>query len=161
VDALAKQGTTRTHIDPHYTPETHDHLRAVDEYTQLLWQRTYDASNTGSFYRNIEPVVSTNVKFKCSCRAKERLITRLRLGKCKLHKYLHDIKKHPSGHCDECHVPETIEHFLLECAYNGMPEALYAKCTELGIQPTIVEVLKNADTVQLIYTLVTTMKRAL
>ena len=39
---------------------------------------------------------------------------RMRLGKCSLNKYLHDIKRHPDGLCEKCPVPETIQHLLLE-----------------------------------------------
>ena len=43
----------------------------------------------------------------------EVAMTRLRLGKCCLYHYLHEINRHDAGLCDTCGVPETIEHHLL------------------------------------------------
>src|SRR6218665_3711543 len=50
-------------------------------------------------------------------RSKERLITRLRLGHCRLNHYLFKIGQHPTGKCEHCNTQETIKHFLFECKY--------------------------------------------
>ena len=42
------------------------------------------------------------MKFYHSSRHKEVIITRLRLGKCRLNAYLHQSGKHPDGLCDIC-----------------------------------------------------------
>ena len=38
----------------------------------------------------------------------------LRLGKCQLNAYLHQIGKHPDGLCHSCNKPETVIHFITE-----------------------------------------------
>jgi len=46
----------------------------------------------------------------------------LRLGKCCLNAYLHQIGKHQDGLCHYCAKPETITHFLTE-----LPNTLHAQ----------------------------------
>ena len=76
----------------------------------------YNSSSlTGAAYRALEPLVSGRIKFTDKSRKKEIKITRLRLGKCKLNKYMHEIKAHPDGLCASCQVPQSIEHILLDC----------------------------------------------
>ena len=43
------------------------------------------------------------------------VITQLRTGHIGLNSFLHRIGAAPSPKCDKCHVPETVEHFLLTC----------------------------------------------
>jgi hypothetical protein len=86
----------------------------------LLWQQDYDKSATGQHYKKLEPLVSRGIKFVCANRQKEVVITRLRLGKCSLNHYLHKIKRHADGLCANCQVPETIEHFLLDCPHSNL-----------------------------------------
>ena len=71
------------------------------------------------------------------------VITRLQLGKCKLNSYLYTINRHRDGLCSTCNVPETIEHYLLECPNSSIPNALKSVCTELSIQPILETVLNN------------------
>ena len=40
------------------------------------------------------------------------------LGRCLVNHQLHKMGKHPTGLCDQCNVPETVTHFLLECKSN-------------------------------------------
>jgi len=79
------------------------------------WQLLYTISKTGQEYKKLEPNVNRTIKINIRNRRKEILITRLRLGKCSLNAYLYKMKKHPTGNCDICNIPETVEHFLLHC----------------------------------------------
>jgi len=112
-DNLARQGSTR--VDVHLPREMKEEYVNINEYCQKLWQEEYNASKTGQAYRTLEPLVNNKVKFTSTNRSKESVLTRLRLGKCSLKKYLFDIKCHIDGLCTNCRVPETIEHLLLEC----------------------------------------------
>ena len=113
-DNLAKQGATRPTVDICLPRELKEEYVNINEYCQKLWQEEYNASNTGQAYRTLEPLVSNKVKFTSTNQNKERVLTRLRLGKCSLKKYLFDIKCHIDGLCTTCRIPEIIEHFLLE-----------------------------------------------
>ncbi len=42
-------------------------------------------------------------------------MTRLRKGHNKLNSTLYIIGKYPTGFCDQCQIPETVEHVLINC----------------------------------------------
>ena len=75
---------------------------------------------------------------------KEVVITRLRLGKCKLNPYLHQIGKHPDGLCYSCNKPETVTHFLTECPQNRTCSAVLAASNRLKLGSTIDIVLSDS-----------------
>jgi len=116
-DLLAKNAAEKSEIDI-FIPIT---LKETQEKIEVLitkeWQQKYENSTTAKNYKILEPKVSRDIKFMCQNRHKEVLITRLRLGMCGLHSYLHKIGKHQTGLCDTCQVPETVEHYLLQCPY--------------------------------------------
>jgi len=57
------------------------------------------SSNTGRFYRNIEPNVSLRIKYENSARAKENMTTRLRFGTCLTNELLKKINAVTSDKC--------------------------------------------------------------
>ena len=79
--------------------------------------------------------ISNNIKYTHAARSNVVVITRLQLGKCKLHSYLYTINRHRDGLCSRliCNVPETIEHYLLECPNSPIPNAIKSVCKELSI----------------------------
>lgn len=79
------------------------------------WQTRWNTNKRGSHYRELEPRTTSNIKYESKPRKKEVLITRLRFQKCRLNAHLHSINCHKDGLCDTCKIPETVEHFLLEC----------------------------------------------
>jgi hypothetical protein len=95
-DKMAKLGTARSAIDTHLPLEIKEEFVNIDEYTRRLWQDEYDASKSGSNYRALEPQVSFKAKYTATNRKKENVTTRLKLGKCSLNKYLHDISVIPT-----------------------------------------------------------------
>jgi len=73
-------------------------------------------------------------------RHQEVVITRLlRLGKCQLNAYLHQIGKRADGFCVTCSIPETVSHFLIECPNNVVCSAVLAACSKfnLHVNPTL------------------------
>jgi hypothetical protein len=109
----------------------------------------------------LEPQVSSKAKYMTPNRKKENVITRLRLGKCSLNKYLHDIKRHPDGLCETCRVPETIQHLLLECQSNGFTAQLTSCCSGLELQPTLVNILSTPLLQDLVFDLISATKRTI
>src|ERR1700690_3739499 len=69
----------------------------IDVYVEDEWQLLYNSSMTGAAYRMLEPAVSSKMKFANQYRRKQTVISRLRLGKCQLNVYLHEIHRHPDG----------------------------------------------------------------
>jgi len=92
-----------------------------------------------TYYRSIQ-----RIEFFINPRHKDVVLTRLRLGKCCINAYLHQIGKHPNGLCNSCNKPETITHFLLECPHNETCSAVLAGCNSLGLSPTIDIVLSDS-----------------
>ena len=43
------------------------------------------------------------------------IIMKLRTEHINLNHYLHHINYHTDGNCPRCDVPETVEHFLMDC----------------------------------------------
>ena len=160
-DKLAKLGTCFENIEIETDQELSEECNNVDSYILKEWQIMHSSSLTGQFYRLIEPEVSTKIKFKNSNRRKERLITRLRLGKCSLNKYLYDINLHHNGLCDTCNRPESVEHFLLECPHNRISESIKKKCRQLGIPSTIQNILRDSRLVDEVYSLICNIDRNL
>ena len=114
-DNLAKKASEKRESDIENEITIKEIFGKIDYEIEAEWQRIYTNSSTARMYKQIEPKVSTELKFINKNRKKEVVITRLRLGKCLLNSCLHQINKHDTGLCDTCKVPETVEHFLLYC----------------------------------------------
>jgi ribonuclease HI len=114
-DKIAKSAANKLETDIDQPISKTYVYNQIDKLIDMEWQQIYNNSTTINHYRTIQPEVSRQIKYHNKSRHKETIITRLRLGKCRLNHYLHKINRHPTGHCDHCHVPETIEHYLLHC----------------------------------------------
>ena len=154
VDRFAKQATEGGKVELFAPREIKDEYLQIDNHIQSIWQREYSARNKGAAYRALEPEVSDKLKYTNQICRKETMITRLRLGKCSLKKYLHDIRAHPDGLCSSCQVPETIEHLLLECASSRIPTKLRTKCMFLNLQPSTITILNTQELQDLVFDLV-------
>jgi len=139
-DKLALAGASLPLIQNNINFELSDANILIQNYVQHCWQSEWSESK--SVYRTIEENVSNKIKFTNKSRKKEVILTRLRLGKCKLNSYLHQIKLHPSGLCATCNQPETIEHHLLNCE-NNISKHLSEMCRSLKVTPSLQTVLKN------------------
>ena len=96
-----------------------DSYHDTDRKTLELWQTRWNADTKARHCHNIQPEVNRRIKFvDRSNRAKESLLTRLRLGRCALKHYLHQMKIGDDGKCTRCQVEETVEHWLMECPGN-------------------------------------------
>ena len=82
----------------------------VDRCIIHKWQISWDNESTGSHYRAIAKTVSTKLKYLHHSRHTDVVITRLRLGKCCLNAYLHQIGKHPDGLCHSCNINQKLFH---------------------------------------------------
>jgi hypothetical protein len=142
--------------------ELRDEFRLIDQHALDRWQAEYDSSSKGAAYRSLEPLVSVKAKFSAASRSKETLITRLRLGRCSLNHYLHQIKAHPDGLCAACKLhPETISHFLLECSTNTVAAKLRDRCQAVQLEPSLSSILASRDLQDLVYDLVLASQRKL
>ena len=83
------------------------------------WQNEWENSERGRFLFHIQPTIKPTFQSHLSCRRDENIIHRLRIGSCLLNETLFKLRKHESGKCSHCDVPETVPHFLLECSIHN------------------------------------------
>ena len=77
-------------------------------------------------------------------RAIQSKITRLRLGTAKLGEYQFKIKQRDSPLCHECDIPDTVNHFLLECCkFETQREKLFDKIKDIFNLNDISEITMN------------------
>jgi len=119
-DRLAQNAAKKQTVDIETPATRREILDKIISHIDTEWQTAYNRSTTGHFYKLLEPTVSRRVKFTNTNRNKETTITRLKLGKCCLNSYLHRINRHPTGLCQHCNIPETVEHFLLHCPQSNI-----------------------------------------
>jgi len=146
-DRAAKKSTLKTSPTINLQPTILDKYRNIDQQIQSEWQKLYNSSNTGRHYKLLHPTVDSSIKYSCCNRQQETLITRLRLGKCHLNKYLHEINAHPTGLCQHCNTPETVEHYLMYCQHSSIfynkPVTMYQGLTETENQTFIYKRTKD------------------
>jgi ribonuclease HI len=149
-DRLALIGSQRDTVELDIGFELDDAYHMVDRYVVSEWQTSWNNAPHGAFYRQIEPTVQTRGRLLVfGSRAAETLAHRLRLGRCGLNAYLHQMKLHPTGLCESCLKPETVAHFLLECT-GEVATAVKRKCARLGVALTISDVLGNTEIIEVV-----------
>ena len=150
-DKLAKEGLESLLIEQFVSFESKELIEQVDVYITKKWQKMWDHSKTGKFYKAIEPSVSNKIKYTYCDRTKEVKLTRLRLGHCKLNACLYKINCHPNGLCATCGVEESIDHYLLNCTGNDISKYITAICRNLNIAVNINNILRSSIILDSIY----------
>ena len=133
-DRLAKEALKNTHIEVKIKCDYNEIILQIKEFILSEWQKEYDRSEKGKFYKYIEEKVSYQVKYKGKSKKKDITMTRLRLGRCKLNYYMYKMGLHDNGHCDTCIQPETIEHYLTSCKHSNIGYKLKHRCDSLGLE---------------------------
>jgi len=152
VDMEAKMALTKPAVESDIKLELQETKNIINNRVNNQWQEYWNNSATGQHYKQIQPHVDNTIKFTNKSRRKETTITRLRLGKCFLNKYMHRIKLHPDGLCATCGIQESIEHFLLKCqGTKELTDTLKDICKTKNIELNIKEILTNKSCTDAIY----------
>ena len=114
-DKLAKSATSQEMINFPLLKNISDINVLLKKRMMNKWQKQWDKSPKGRFYYRLQPSVSMEIKCIDVVRGRETLLSRLRFGKVFLADTLHMLGKQPNNTCDQCHVKETVAHFLLDC----------------------------------------------
>ena len=149
VDKLANTGVSAARVDLAIPLGVGEAKSIAESHVLNKWQLQWSDGETGRQYHAIEPKVTGGIKYVSKNRRKEVRITRLRLGKCRLNAYLHEMRMHSTGLCDQCKKPETVEHHLLQCK-NTVSSALQQACITAKIVPTLANVLSNPNLMEVI-----------
>ena len=151
-DKLAKAALQNIDVDIKIKRERTELFGDISNVILEKWQDLFNASSTGTQNRLVAPIVTFKSKYSDkSNRSKEVLISRLRLGKCRLNWYLFKMKRHNTGMCDVCNVKETIEHHLLYCKGNDTPQALDIESKRLGLTLSLQTALNEPNLRDIIF----------
>jgi hypothetical protein len=115
-DRLANAAIQSSSVELEIGIEDSDELPEVDRFVFRKWQEEWEKQPAAVSYRRLEPVVGRRERFRFGSRTAETMAHRLRFGKCAVNAVLHVMRKHDTGLCDRCAVPETVQHYLLECS---------------------------------------------
>jgi len=148
---LANIGTKLQQVDIDIGLETSEAQKLATDYVYKLWQQYWENSTTGRHLYYLQPTVRTKQSFSLSIRSAQVLLRRFRLGKCRLNYYLHQMSLHQTGNCDFCGLPETIEHYLIECTRNNISQTVKKVCVEHKLQFDLRTILCSATVIKAIY----------
>lgn len=87
----------------------------LSKYWDTYWKSNTERTGKGIFLTRIRDNISQQIPYSLPSRRAESAIYRLRVGHAGLKQHLHKIRVSDSDECEECQVPETVEHFLLHC----------------------------------------------
>lgn len=108
-------------------------LRTLKERFHIFWTSVWKDrvifSQKGKFLSNIIKEPKFRPWLSQKSRIQETALARLRIGHVGLNSHMHRFEMRDSANCTLCNVPETVDHFLIECnqysnARNSMKEAL-------------------------------------
>ena len=113
-DDLANEGRSLVQT---YPIEFHNLKGLIKRRKLQKWQQYWDIHKQNTNYGRLKPNIGNWYWYKNKDRAIEVQITRLRLEKANLNKYLHEIKYSPTPLCRQCYTgqEENTEHYLLHC----------------------------------------------
>ena len=152
VDTLAKESLSMDSISCVIPKGFKDIYPVIDKLFLRKWQEKWNIDRTGRFYFLIEPNVSLKCKYSDPNKCKQTTLTRLRLGKCLLNDVLHIMKKHPTGLCNACLVPETVNHYLLQCTeFEDQRIILGNALAERGFAITATNLLRSKNLYDIIW----------
>jgi hypothetical protein len=132
-DQLAKAAILHTAIDLIVKFEARELYSMVDSYILNAWQTDWTQNQSLINYKTLQNTVDKNIKHTENSRSQQVLITRLWLGACGLNQHLFKIGCHADGLCVSCNIPETIEHYLIDCPHSNVAIALKRECLKLKI----------------------------
>ena len=84
------------------------------KHCYFCWNTEYQATEKGSNYKRFYPSIFIKPPDAAS-RKYETILFRLRSGHCRLRANLFKIGCSDTQLCQFCNIPETVDHFLLEC----------------------------------------------
>lgn len=145
-DRLANKGREHSQVNCKVDWELAEAYTFIHRHIANKWQTTWNTETTGTQYRQLVPKIHNRPKLQLAAAWQERLITRLRLGKCSLNAYM----RQTDGKCHLCQAQEDIKHYVIDCKLGEVAKAVRYKCQQLRIEPTIQNVLSNKMVLQTI-----------
>lgn len=101
-------------IDGESFIEEHDIIHNLILHFKERWRRLWLNNKPSMEYSTLLGFSETQLSVRLN-RHEEKILNRLRLCTCGLKAYLFKIGIEDSNLCEDCGVPETVEHFILYC----------------------------------------------
>ena len=135
VDKLAKEATDQGLIMVNIRTPRNDLFFTVKKAMKETWQREYEKSETGKFYKNIQPQIPSTPWFKSiTDRHFIQTICRIRSNHALTPAYKHKIGLRDNAWC-LCEETADLQHITLECILEEISiNNLYKKLIEVKIQ---------------------------
>ena len=133
VDGLANVARTRANVT--YPIELTDLKRATKAQSLHRWQQ-WDIDKQNTRYGTLKPSIGDWHWCRDADRQLDVAMTKLRVEKVGLNRYLHNIHLSPTNLCTHCNsgAVEDTEHFLLTCQNYSVPrQQLFSTLNNLGI----------------------------
>lgn len=118
-------------------------------YWNECWNEEMEITGTGLFLKCIRDKVGER-KWSFG-RRMDVILTRVRTGHAAVGAYLHRFNMADTDLCSFCKVPDTLQHYLLECyKYGASRQILYDELRKMNIQEssTTMELLLGAASSQ-------------
>ena len=148
VDTLANEG--RLLDDITYPLELCELKNSTKKQMLWKWQQYWNTEKQNSNYGLLKPNIGDWPWCRSNSRHLDVIMTKLRLEKIKLNKYLNKIGLSPTDLCTQCNSGEVedTEHFLLTCQkYSAPRNKLILSLQNLGIVRVTLHVLLGAANV--------------
>ena len=132
-DKYANIGRTLTNIT--YPIELNDIHWQVKKQMVWRWQQHWNIEKQYNSFGLLKPIIGNWYWCRHKNRSLDVIMTKLRLGKVGLNKYLHRINLSPTELCNQCNAGEIedVEHFLLHCQkYNPQRMRLFSFMRSIG-----------------------------
>ena len=140
-DLLANSATTHSHIDIKVKLELQDLHSLVTSNINSKWQEKWSKST--SLYYQINPKVDRKPQMSVSNRKMENFFTKIRFNQINTNSYLHYVGRHSTGFCDHCAVPETLQHYVIDCPFGTVSKFVKSACKCCNIENNLPEVLSS------------------
>ena len=124
-DKEAKEAAMLSTVNVKYIPYT-DMKRPIKSYILEKWQRMWISPllANNEKYKKIRPYIRDWPSSYQSNRRYEKVLTRLRIGHCRLtHKSVREGRG--LSECDHCHAIQTVEHILIDCPEYDREREIY------------------------------------
>ncbi|CAL4058717.1 unnamed protein product, partial [Meganyctiphanes norvegica] len=145
VDQLANNGRTLNGIT--YPVELNDLQYQTKKQMLWIWQQKWDIQRQNRTFGLIKPILGNWYWCRHDSRALDTIMTKMRLEKVGLNKYLQRVNLSPTDLCAQCNSGdiEDVSHYLLYCQkYTAQRYRLFTFMRNIGFPRVTINILLGA-----------------
>ena len=150
-DSLAKSAAEKEQNIVEVPLSKNEAKDLVMQFCKNKWRTIYQDVGQESQYKTFYPSPTKSPIAGNLSRKYAYILFRMATGHCKLNQHLHRIACHVNGECDNCHTPETIDHFILTCPkYEDMRQDLMTTAKRRSIKLNLPDLFRSPYTQSLL-----------